>query len=263
MPYNVRMGDMELLFLGTGTSAGIPMIGCKCEVCTSADPRDKRTRPSALLSYDGKRILIDSTPELRIQCVTHGVDMVDAVVFTHAHADHIMGLDDVRRFNVISGRPMDVWANARTMKSLQQCFSYAFLDPSVKTTVFRPKLLSRLIEGPFEVEGRTWTPVPLLHGEVHVLGFRVGNVAYCTDVSHIPDASYKLLEGVEVLVLDGLQFKPHPTHFSVQEAVAAAERIGAKQTWLTHITHGTTHAESNRQLPPHVQLAYDGLRIEL
>ncbi len=147
------------------------MIGCHCEVCSSADPRDKRNRPSVLISYGATQVLIDATPELRLQCVAHGVDMVDALVVTHAHADHIMGLDDIRRFNFISGRPMDVWADADTMKKLQQCFGYAFLDPSVTTKVFRPQLRSRVIEGAFEIGGRTWQPVPLVHGDVERAGF--------------------------------------------------------------------------------------------
>ena len=180
------MSTVELLFLGTGTSAGVPMIGCHCAVCTSPDPRDQRTRPSVLISYGPARVLVDTTPELRLQCVANGVDRVEALVFTHAHADHIMGLDDVRRFNHAKGGPLDVWADAATHATLRRCFGYAFAEPSPDQKVFRPHLLPRQIEGPFEIGAVRWTPVPLWHGDMPVLGFRVGRLAYCTDVSRIP-----------------------------------------------------------------------------
>jgi len=255
------MDELELLFLGTGTSAGIPMIGCNCDVCRSTDPRDKRTRCSVVVTYGGTRVLVDTTPELRLQCVSHDVQKIDAVVFTHAHADHIMGLDDCRRFNYIKGGPLDVWADAPTYRSLQQCFGYAFIEPAPEMKVFRPHLEHRDIRGSFEIGGVTWTPVPLIHGELPVLGFRIGNLAYCTDVSFIPEASYALLEGLDVLILDALQHKPHTTHFSISEAIEAATRVGARQTWFTHIAHALAHEETNRTLPKNMQLAYDGQRV--
>src|SRR6478735_1047658 len=193
---------LELLFLGTGTSAGVPMIGCHCDVCRSADPRDRRNRASVVISRAGQRVLVDTTPELRLQCVTYGVDAVDALVYTHAHADHVMGLDDVRRFNAIKGGPLDVWADARTFEMISRCFGYAFKAPSPETTLFRPHLVHREITAPFEINGVTWTPIALFHGEMPVLGFRVGTLAYCTDVSRIPDESFALIEGLDLLVLD-------------------------------------------------------------
>src|SRR4051794_14785734 len=177
------------------------MIGCDCAVCTSSDPRDKRTRCSVVLRYGETVVLVDTTPELRLQAVANGIDRIDAVVYTHAHADHIMGLDDVRRFNAIKGGPLDVWADDRTHSTLQRCFGYAFKEPSPDLKVFRPHLERRHIAGPFAVGGVTWTPVPLLHGDMPVLGFRVGRLAYCTDVSRIPEESFPLLEGLDVLVL--------------------------------------------------------------
>jgi phosphoribosyl 1,2-cyclic phosphate phosphodiesterase len=252
---------VQLLFLGTGTSAGVPMIGCECAVCTSADPRDRRTRPSVIISYDGCAVLVDAAPELRLQCLANGVKDIDAVVFTHAHADHIMGLDDVRRFNTLRGGPLDVWADHPSFQILQQCFGYAFRAPDPHEGVYRPHLVHRTIDGPFEIAGRRWIPIPLLHGDMPVLGFRIGELAYCTDVSLIPTSSYDLLGGVQILVLDGLQYHPHPTHFSIDQAIEASRRIGAARTYLTHIAHRVSHERVSRMLPAGVELSYDGLRI--
>lgn len=257
------MTRVDLLFLGTGTSAGIPMIGCHCPVCDSADPRDKRTRTSVIISYDKTRVLIDATPELRLQCVANRVDWIDAAVFTHAHADHVMGLDDLRRFNAIREGPLDVWSDAHTHEALTRCFGYAFKKPSPETALFRPHLMHRPIEvdRSFEIAGETWTPIRLFHGGMPVLGFRVGKLAYCTDVSRIPDESWEKLVGLDVLVLDALQWRKHSTHFSIEEAVEAAQRIGAKETYFTHIAHACGHEETNKLLPPGVRLAHDGLVV--
>jgi phosphoribosyl 1,2-cyclic phosphate phosphodiesterase len=257
------MSCVELTFLGTDTSAGVPMIGCHCPVCSSSDPRDKRHRPSVVVRYDGLTVLIDTTPELRVQCLAHNIDSVDTVVYTHAHADHIMGLDDVRRFNMIKNASIDVWADERTFAALNRCFGYAFLGPDEGPKVFRPHLIHRLINGPFEIGGRTWTPVPLIHGHLKVLGFRIGPLAYCTDVNRIPEESFELLRGADTLVLDALQPQPHLAHFSLPEAISAAQRIGARQTWFTHITHNMFHTQTNASLPGNMQLAYDGQRVEI
>ncbi len=253
---------LQLLFLGTGTSAGVPMIGCKCAVCTSPDPRDKRTRASVVLDYHGKRILIDTTPELRLQCVANDVNWIDAVVYTHAHADHIMGLDDVRRFNAIRKGPLDIYADQLTYDTLDVCFGYAFRPPDPVARVFRPNLVKRLIEGPFEIEGARWTPIPLMHGQMPILGFRVGQLAYCTDVSFVPEPSYDLLGDLDVLVIDALAWHEHPTHFSIDQAMAVVERVKPKRTLFTHIAHGLPHVETNARLRPGVELAYDGQIVE-
>jgi phosphoribosyl 1,2-cyclic phosphate phosphodiesterase len=265
------MPEVELLFLGTGTSAGVPMIGCDCAVCASVDPRDKRSRPSVVISYAGPessveepravRVLVDTTPELRLQCVNNRVMEIEAVAFTHGHADHIMGLDDVRRFNTIRGGPLDVWADGRTHHTLGACFGYAFEPPNPEAKVFRPHLVRRYIDGPFEIGGVTWRPVPLMHGDQPILGFRVGNVAYCTDVSRIPEESFALLEGLDVLVLGALGFRPHPTHFSIEQAIAASRRIRPRRTYFTHIAHQVAHAATTEQFPAGVHLAFDGLRL--
>ncbi|CAN5496351.1 MBL fold metallo-hydrolase [soil metagenome] len=255
------MSQLELLFLGTGTSAGIPMIGCHCEVCSSTDPRDKRTRPSVVISHGETRVLVDTTPEVRLQCVANGVDMIEAIVFTHAHADHVMGLDDVRRFNALRQGPLAVWADERTHASLKRCFGYAFMEPARDLKVFRPHLVPRTIDGPFTIGPMTWTPVPLFHGDQSILGFRVGRLAYCTDVNRIEDSSFELLRDLDVLVLDALQHKPHSTHFSIGQAIEAAQRIGAKATYFTHIAHAVSHAKVDAELPEGIHLAYDGLRV--
>jgi phosphoribosyl 1,2-cyclic phosphate phosphodiesterase len=255
------MDGIEILFLGTGTSAGIPMIGCDCEVCTSLDPHDKRTRPSVVISYANTRVLVDTTPELRLQCLANNVRLIDAVVYTHAHADHIMGLDDVRRFNALRNGPLDVWADQKTHATLSRCFGYAFSEPSPDQKVFRPHLVPRLIDGPFEIGGVRWTPIPLLHGDMPVLGFRVGDLAYCTDVSEIPESSFALLTDLDVLVLDALQPQKHTTHFSLEEAIAAAQRINAKRTLFTHIAHRMAHQATNEHLPAGMSLAYDGQHV--
>jgi phosphoribosyl 1,2-cyclic phosphate phosphodiesterase len=252
--------EIELLLLGTGTSAGVPMIGCHCAVCDSTHPHDKRSRPSAVISYGDTRVLIDTTPELRLQCVANGVDRIDAVVYTHAHADHIMGLDDLRRFNSVRGGPLDVWADAQTHESLSLCFAYAFRDPDPDRRLFRPQLTRRFIEGDFQIAGTTWMPVPLIHGEQPILGFRVGHVAYCTDVSLMPDESYELLMDLDVLVLDALHWKRHPTHFSIEQALEVVGRVRPKLTLFTHIGHALGHEATNARLPAGVRLGYDGER---
>jgi phosphoribosyl 1,2-cyclic phosphate phosphodiesterase len=253
-------GEIELLLLGTGTSAGVPMIGCHCAVCDSTHPHDKRTRPSAVISYGDTRVLIDTTPELRLQCVANGVDRIDAVVYTHAHADHIMGLDDLRRFNSVRGGPLDAWADAQTHESLSLCFAYAFRDPDPDQRLFRPQLTRRFVEGDFQIAGVTWTPVPLIHGQQPILGFRVGHVGYCTDVSLMPEESYALLMDLDVLVLDALHWKRHPTHFSIEQALEVVGRVNPKLTLFTHIGHALGHEATNARLPAGVRLGYDGER---
>jgi phosphoribosyl 1,2-cyclic phosphate phosphodiesterase len=220
-------------------------------------------RPSVVISYGGTRVLVDATPELRLQCVANGVDMIDAVVVTHGHADHIMGTDDLRRFNALKKGPLDVWADERTHEALARCFGYAFKEPDPEMKVFRPHLVPRKIEGAFEIGGREWVPVRLFHGELPILGFRVGRLAYCTDVNRIPEESFELLKDLDVLVLDALQYKKHTTHFTVEEALAAAGRIGAKRTFFTHIAHALGHEATNARLPGDVRLAFDGLRVNV
>jgi phosphoribosyl 1,2-cyclic phosphate phosphodiesterase len=257
------MSEIEVLFLGTGTSAGVPMIGCSCEVCVSPDPRDRRNRPSIVVRYDDLHILVDATPELRVQSLAWNVKRIDTVVFTHAHADHMMGVDDLRRFNAIRNAPIDVWADPVVHAALNRCFGYAFREPTEPVPVFRPHLVKRVIDGAFRIGSRTWRPIPLEHGDSQVLGFRIDQFAYCTDVSHIPDQSFELLAGVDTLILDALQFKKHPAHLTIDEAIAASTRIGARTVYFTHMTHHLKHADTNKLLPPGMELAYDGLVLRV
>lgn len=254
-------GEIELLFLGTGTSAGVPMIACECAVCLSEDPKDKRTRCSVVIGYGQTKVLIDTTPELRLQAVAQRLMRIDAVVYTHAHADHLMGMDDLRRFNAVRGGPLDVWADDQTFRQIDTTFGYAFRAPDPTARVFRPNLRRRMIEGNFEIGGMTWRPIPMWHGKMPVLGFRVGNLAYCTDVSHLPSESLDMLRELDVLVIDGLEFKEHPTHFSIPQALEVIAEVKPRRALITHIAHTVAHELVNRNLPAGVELAYDGLTV--
>jgi len=241
------------------------MIGCHCPVCSSDDPRDSRTRPSIVVQYDGHTILIDTSPELRIQSIASKIDRIDAVVYTHAHADHIFGLDDVRRFNTIMQGPLPLYAQVEHMRTLQNAFPYAFnrVPQDLALGMYRPELQPILIEGPFEICGRQWTPVPMIHGRFEVLGFRIGNFAYCTDCHIIPDRSLALLEGLDTLIIDGLRPRPHPTHLSFEEAQTMIARIAPKRAYFTHIAHDMKHVDIESTLPPHIRAAYDGMKIDI
>lgn len=248
--------ELTITVLGSGTSHGIPMIGCDCPVCASPDRRDKRTRPSITIRYAGATLLIDTSPELRLQCLACDVRRVDAVLFTHLHVDHVAGLDDLRRFNWLQQAEISCYGQPATLERLRRMFPYVF-DDRIQHPSAVPRLSLHEIDGPLEIGGREITPIPLLHGELAVLGFRVGRFAYCTDVSEIPAASRPLLEDLDVLILDALRKRPHPTHFNLEQAVREAGEIGAKRTFFTHIAHELGHEETNRSLPPGMALAYD------
>jgi phosphoribosyl 1,2-cyclic phosphate phosphodiesterase len=254
-----------LTFLGTGTSTGVPMIGCDCQVCTSTDPRNQRTRPSVLFSFPGGNLLIDTTPEMRIQLLRERVRQVHAIAFTHAHADHLFGLDDARQFPRWIGGPVPIYCEHETEQSIRRVFSYAFRPGTEKWPAgFLPKLDFVPIEPgvPFDVLGQTIMPIRLIHGPFTVLGFRVGALAYCTDVSAVPETSLPLLEGLDVLVLDALRYEPHPSHLSLSEALALIESLKPGRTFLTHLSHCFDHGPTQAALPPRVALSYDGLQLE-
>jgi phosphoribosyl 1,2-cyclic phosphate phosphodiesterase len=239
------------------------MIGCGCATCQSGDPRDRRLRPSIYVDVPGHaRILVDTSTDLRQQALAHGISRVDAILFTHAHADHVMGLDEVRRFNVLQGGPVVCHASDATWQSLRQTFHYVFAAPPGQGGGV-PRLDARTIAGPFVVGGVRVVPVPLWHGRMPVLGFRFGAMAYLTDCNAIPDESWALLEGLDVLVIDALRFKPHSTHFSVEEAIEATRRVSPRRAYFTHIGHELRHATVTADLPAGIELAYDGLALDV
>lgn len=258
---------MKLVFLGTGTSFGIPQVGCRCAVCLSNDPHDRRTRVGAVVESDGgTRLLLDTPPELRMQLVASGVDRVDAVLFTHAHADHTHGIDDLRALTFRDHNALPMYGSAETMDKLVERFGYIFDDEA------RPIPGTSKPEGRMVVlrEGETVaigdlmvTPFAVPHGPVHVFAYRIGNLGYVTDAKELNARAYQTLEGVRVLVLNALWRSPHPTHLSISEAVEVAERVGAARTYLTHLTHRTSHAELCAELPPHIRPAHDGLTVRV
>ena len=238
------------------------MIGCNCATCHSADPRDRRLRPSIFLEADdGMAVLVDAGPDLRAQALTHRIARIDAILFTHGHADHILGLDDVRRYNFMQKRPMPCYGDERTIADVRQAFAYAF-DPRTQKGGGLPRIETFVIAGAFCLGRQEIVPVPLLHGERPILGWRTGRFAYLTDCSVIPTESWPLLDGLDVVVIDALRDRPHPTHFTVAEAIDAARRIGAARTYFTHMCHDLPHAATCARLPETMQLAYDGLVVE-
>lgn len=252
---------IHITVLGSGTSSGVPTIGCSCEVCLSTDPRDKRLRPSILLQYDGRNVVVDTTPDFRQQVLRAGLSRLDAILYTHAHADHILGLDDVRPFNFRQRESIPVYGTEDTLAALQRVFCYAF-DEKIESMV--PKLDLRRMDGtPFELFGVEFIPIRLIHGKGTVYGFRFGAAAYLTDHSEIPPASKERLQGLDVLFLDALRHRPHPTHTTLEGAVELVEEIQPKRAFFTHMCHDLHHQRTEATLPAHVRLAYDGLEIDV
>ena len=251
----------KITFLGTGTSYGIPIIACDCAVCASENPKNKRLRSSLLIELDsGKNILIDTSVDFRQQCLDNNVRHLEAILFTHCHADHVFGLDDVRQFNELQHESIPCYAESNVVKELRRVFGYAFGE-AVQIGGGLPRLDLNIIEGPFEVLGLQIIPLTVKHGVVDVTAYRFGHIAYVTDCSFIPDESMAKLEGVEILILDALRQRKHSTHFNIEEAVDVSKSLGAKQTYFTHISHSLDHDETNLILPPGVELAYDGLTL--
>ncbi len=256
---------MQLTVLGSGTSMGVPTIGCHCAVCTSNDPRDNRMRTSVLLSRNGQNVLIDTTPDFRTQALRVGINQIEAVLLTHGHADHVMGFDDLRPLSVRRSQPMPVYGNKQAFEIVRRAFSYAFDGKPKLSTV--PSVILKEIDGPFELLGVKITPIPLVHGEMTVLGFRFGRAAYLTDFNSVPESSFALLQGLDDVILDALRDTPHPMHQTVEQALALVEKIKPKRAWFTHIAHDLGHAATNERLRKqghaNVQLAYDGLKLEI
>jgi phosphoribosyl 1,2-cyclic phosphate phosphodiesterase len=258
-------GTIRVTVLGSGTSMGVPTLGCHCAVCESKDPRDKRLRPSLLLSRGSQNVVIDTTPDFRTQALRAGLDRLDAVVLTHGHADHILGFDDLRPYNFKQRAPMPVYGSEDTFRVLRRAFAYAFDDKPSLSSV--PSVELHAVKGPFELMGLEFVPVPLVHGEMAVLGFRFGAAAYLTDFSKLPETSAGLLEGLDDLILDALRDVPHPMHLTVEQSLAVIDRLKPKRAWFTHIAHDLGHAATEERLQKlgygHVRLAYDGLLLEV
>ncbi len=255
------MSSLQLTVLGSGTSMGVPTLGCHCAVCESPDPRDRRTRPSILLAYAGRNVVIDTTPDFRYQAMRARIDHLDAVLYTHGHADHILGLDDIRPYNLKRRGAVPLYAAQDTFATLRRQFSYIFDDAPPESTV--PLVDLHIIDGPFDLFGATIVPVPAMHGAGPVLGFRFGRAAYLTDFSRVPETSKPLLAGLDDLILDALRYVPHPTHSNVEQSLALVRELKPQRAWFTHICHDLGHTETNARLPENVRLSYDGLQFEV
>ncbi len=259
------LAGRRLTFLGTGTSTGVPMIGCDCAVCRSDDPRNQRTRSSVLVHLPAGNLLIDTSPEVRLQLVRERVGQVHAIAYTHHHADHLFGLDDTRLFPKAIGGPVPIYCELEVEETIRRVFHYAFEQTAALVpTGGIPQMTFRRIEPgePFEVLGQRILPIRLDHGRFRVLGFRIGDLAYCTDVNRIPASSWPLLDGLDTLILDTLRPEPHPTHFSLAESLDVIARLRPKQAYLTHLSHSFDHEATGAILPPRVALAYDGLSLD-
>lgn len=259
------LSDFEhasILVLGSGTSVGVPMIGCHCKACISADPRDKRLRPSVLLKLGDKRILIDTSPDFRYQALHHGIERLDAILYTHAHADHILGLDDVRPFNFMQKGNIPFYASPDAWAVIERTFSYVFDSSPSESS--RPRLTPNIFDDrPFTVAGTSVQPIRASHGKGTVHGFRFGDCAYLTDHSDIPSESEALLTDLDVLFLDALRHNPHPTHSTVEESLRTVAKLRPKRAFFTHISHDLVHASTEAKLPSGVHVAYDGLEIPI
>jgi phosphoribosyl 1,2-cyclic phosphate phosphodiesterase len=250
-----------LTVLGSGTSMGVPTIGCNCRVCTSSDPRDQRTRPSIMIEFGGRNVLIDTTPDFRAQAIREGIRSLDAVLYTHAHADHILGLDDVRPLSLRRAEKIPLYAHRETADRLRAMFRYVFEGQHSHGPL--PQVELQEINGPLELFGARFQPVRVIHGDTEIHGYRFGNAAYVTDFSDIPEDSMHHLEKLDTLFLDALRHKPHPSHSNVENSLRLVERLRPRRAFFTHISHDLPHEDTNAALPAHVRLAHDGLKLEI
>ncbi|HHY14600.1 MAG TPA: MBL fold metallo-hydrolase [Firmicutes bacterium] len=252
---------MEITFLGTGTSHGVPVLACGCSVCKSENPKNKRTRSSLWVQTQGASILIDTATEFRLQALQAGITSVDGVLYTHCHADHVFGFDDLRVFSELTKRDIPVYGNESTIRELREVFGYVFRK--TQKGGGKPRVETRTVKGPLQIKNVRVRPIPVFHGRLPILGYRLGGMAYLTDCSSIPPASLDLLQDLEVLILGVVRYEPHPTHMHVEQALQLVKLLGPRQTYFTHISHLLEHEQVNRALPAGVSLAYDHLKINI
>lgn len=252
---------MKILFLGSGTSTGVPVIGCKCNTCLSDNPKNKRTRASILVSNNKKNILIDTSTDLRYQALTFRIERVDAVFFTHAHADHIHGMDELRSFNHLQDEPIPCYGSRETMEAIKTKFNYIFDDTGKNN--WTPKLIINVVNGLFDLCSLRILPISIFHGDNTILGYRMNDVAYLTDCSGIPDYSIDSLRGMALLILDATRYQPHSKHYGLSQAIEAIEELKPERAILTHLSHAFDHDKVNKELPAGIELSYDGMKLEV
>jgi len=252
--------QLKLTFLGTGTSTGIPMLACHCPTCISNDPNDKRMRSSILLQWQKHTLIVDTTPEFRLQMLRANCQHLDAILITHTHADHINGLDDLRQLTFKQNNPLELYASKQTISWLKQRFNYIWGKKPEGGAV--AKLNLNPINEPFKIKNLTITPIPVKHGSMNILGYRFGPIAYISDVSEIPTSSIKLLQNLQILILDAVRYRPHPTHFHIEKAIQVSQQINPKLTYFTHINHDIQHQQLTKELPANIKVAYDTLTIQ-
>ncbi len=256
------MQSLELTILGAGSSAGTPVVGCYCQTCLSINPKNKRTRCSSLIKFEsGEHILIDTSPDLRFQSLRESITRIDAVLYTHTHADHLHGIDDLRAFCQLHKIQIPIFGKKEALDHIALKFGYALSEP--KGFWEMPVLKAIPVQDPFQLFNENVIPIPVLHGRSEIYGYRIGNFAYLTDVSQIPDNSLKLLDGLEILFLDCLRLKEHPTHINLEQSLELANQINAKKTYLIHMTHDLEYESLKKELPDHIDVGYDGLKITI
>jgi len=252
---------LKFTVLGSGTSSGVPTVSCKCPTCISTDKRDKRLRTSLLVQSETTNVVIDTTPDFRQQMLLYNIDRLDAVVFTHAHFDHIGGLDDLRAYNYTTKKAVRIFANLQTIERIKRTFFYIFEEPEQIGGGIPILDINIIDETPFTIGDITFEPLPLLHGKMPVLGFRIGNLAYCTDTNFIPETTIDKMQGLEILILDALRYEPHSTHFNLNQAIEVSQKINARKTYFIHIAHQILHSQCEKELPEGFYLTYDGLTL--